>query len=104
MAITAERSPYIMTAAGDDLASVFQGRDMLDSTAVVRFKVASIRIVFGASGTVILLQRNGGQIMFKSTAQNAGEEDETHFGRGVWFDGCYVQQIPANSEVYLYVV
>lgn len=104
MAITAEKSPYVLTAQGDDLASVFQGRDMLDTTPVVRFLCSQIRVNFGASGICTLLDRAGGQLIFQGQAANPGEIATTDFGNGVWFDGCYVESLPDDSEVYLYVL
>lgn len=102
MAITAQKSPYVLTAQGDDLATVFQGRDMLDTTPVCRFKCASIYVNFGASGPCTLLDKPGGQIIFRSSG-DPGETAEAHFD-ALWFDGCYVQDLPADSEVLLYVV
>jgi len=103
MAITANDSPFILTAVGDDLASVFQGRDMLDTTPVCRFKCSQIRVFFGASGVCTLLDGPGGKLIFKGQAANPGDIAETQFADTDWFEGCYVQTLPANSEVYLYV-
>lgn len=104
MAITATKSPYLLSAQGDDLASVFQGRDALDTTPVCRYKCAEISVYCGASGVVTLLDKPAGQIIFQGEAANAGDRVGTHFGEGIWFDGCYVETLPADSVVMLYVL
>lgn len=108
MAITANKSPYVLTAAGDDLASVFQGRDMYDETPIVKFKCIQIRVNFGASGVCSLFDKNPtdptAQLIFRGQAADAGGVAEASFGQGVWFDGCYVSDLPADSEVFLYVL
>lgn len=108
MAITAQKSPYLLTAVGDDLATVFQGRDMLDTTPVVKYCCTQIRVFFGGSGVCTLMDKDpnvypDAQLIFRGQAANAGDIAETNFGRNVWFDGCYVMDLPADSEVYLYV-
>lgn len=103
MAITATKTPYILTAVGDNLADVFQGRDYIDTTPVCKYDCTQIRVYFGASGVCTLLDKLGGQIIFQGQAANPGDIAETQFATPQWFDGCYVAALPANSQVYLYV-
>ena len=105
MAITANKSPYLLTAQGDNLATVFQGRDSRDTTPVCKFLCSSIRVYFGASGDCTLLDKNavGSQLIFKAT-RDAGQEAKLEPAKPIWFDGCYVLTLPANSVVFIYVV
>lgn len=106
MAITANDSPFILTAQGDDLRSVFQGKDGVDTDPVCTFACTQIRIFFGASGVCTLMDKptaEGGQILFRGQAANPGDIAETQFATAQFFNGCYVESLPANSEVYLYV-
>lgn len=104
MAITATKSPYLLTEQGDNLATVFQGRDALDTTPVCKYKCSQIRVYCGGSGVVTLLDAPAGQVIFQGEASNAGDILATEFGEGIWFDGCYVESLPANSIVFLYVL
>lgn len=105
--ITFGRSPIIMDAQGDDLTSIFQGRDMNDTTPVVRLKVVQIRYVAGGSGKMILMSgspvsKPSSTIIFQSADLNDGQADETAYaGWGIWMDGVYVLQMPAGGRVFI---
>jgi len=101
MAITAAgKSPIIMDAAADDLATVFQGRDMNDTAGIPKLYVVGIEFVQGASGKTVLKDRAAGQIIAESPTLGAGENYYVRIGR--WLDGCYVDSIPASSKVFLH--
>lgn len=105
--ITFGRSPIIMDAVGDDLTTIFQGRDMNDPTPVVRVKVVQIRYVAGGSGVCIVMSGNPGTkpsatIIFQSGDLNTGQVDETAYaGGGIWMDGGYIAQMPAGGRVFI---
>ena len=105
--ITFGRSPIIMDAQGDDLTSIFQGRDMNDTTPVVRLKVVQIRYVAGASGICIVMSGNpvskpGSTIIWQSGDLNVGQSDETAYaGAGIWMDGAYIAQMPTGGRVFI---
>lgn len=103
MAITANESPYVLTAQGDNLATVFQGKDGVDTDPVCSYACTQIRVFFGASGICTLLDKPGGQLLFRGQAANPGDIAETQFATPQWFYGCYVESLPDDSEVYLYV-
>lgn len=101
MAITAAgRSPIIMDAAADDLATVFQGRDMQSTGGVAKLYVVAIEFVQGASGKTVLKNAAGGQIIMESPTLAAGANWFAKIDR--WLDGCYVDSIPASSKVLLH--
>lgn len=103
MAITANESPYILDAIGDDLRTVFQGKDGVDTDPVCSYCCTQIRVFFGGSGPVTLLDKPGGQIIFFGQSAGAGDIAETQFATPQWFYGCYVLELPTGSQVYLYV-
>jgi len=104
MAITTGVSPFVLDAQGDDIASVFQGRDMNNTTPVVRIMCSSIRYKAGASGRCLLLNRPGGNIIYESPDIGAGEENTITFDGNNYLNGVYVQELPAGGRVYVYYV
>lgn len=98
-----------MDAQGDDLSTIFQGRDMNDPTPVVRLKVVQIRYVAGGSGVCQLLSGNPATKppaactpIFLSATLNVGQADETAYaGGGIWMDGVYVLEMPAGGKVFV---
>ena len=108
MGITTGRSPFILDEQGDNLASVFQGRDMNDTAAVVRVCCTAIRYIAGSTGRCIILNKPGGQIIYESPELNPGEEDTLHWAAPNYLDGVYISQMPGdkamstNGRVYVF--
>lgn len=80
MAVTNDGdSPIIMDTAGDELASIFQGRDMWkESPGVVKLHVAVIEFIASAASGVMKLRHKNkygviGSIAYQSPNLSVGE-------------------------------
>ena len=107
MGITTGRSPIIMDAAGDDLSTVFQGRDAnLPTPGIVKIKVTSFRFVAGDAGGQCILKSGANPsdtILWQSAMLNPGQVDESAFGEGYWIGGGYLDpSFPAGGRLYIH--
>lgn len=94
------RSPIIMDTAGDNLASIFQGRDMQSTAGVPRLYMVGIEFIAGADGRFVLLQQAGGAIAYKSPFLTSGSSYYIKVDAKV--HNLYLDQIPASSQVLLH--
>lgn len=108
MAITHDgRSPIIMDAAGDELASIFQGRDMYNTGGVPRLQLRNVEFVALSSGPCILkhVLKDGsiGAIAFQSPDLDVGQNWSIPFSDNTWLSNVICDESwPANSRVMLY--
>lgn len=65
--LTDGQSPIIMDAANDQIASLFQGRDMNDVTPVPKLFITAIQFETGATGgPIVVLHKVGGGTAYSS--------------------------------------
>ncbi len=92
MAAQLGRNPYTFDAVGQSYPN--------------KIKVATIRFFCGVdSGVCVLKDREGGVEIYRSSPTNAGGSDTLRVAgsRSNWFNSVFVDQLPANSMVYLYI-
>lgn len=101
MAVTMDgQSPIIMDAVGDQISSIFQGRDMNSTTPVPKMYLVGVEFVQGAAGKTILKHSSGGGIAFESPTLQAGQNYFLQCKR--WVMNLYVDSMPASSKVLLH--
>lgn len=102
MAITVGRSPIVMDAQGDNLATVFQGRDSEAPTVKSpRLLLTEIKYIAGSQGVCILTDGPAGPPVFISKDCQAGDVDGTAYGDAFWSSNIYAFQLPAGGKVLL---
>lgn len=99
MAVTLGKSPIIITAVGDTV-----GGDASVPASRIRLKEPLIRVVTAAAGgDVVLLDKLGGQEVWRSNSMAANSIDsEILPGNVGWIDGLYVSALPAGAKIFVY--
>lgn len=101
MAVTMDgQSPIIMDTAGDEIATIFQGRDMNNTTPIPKLYLVGVEFIQGAAGRTILKHGAALGIAFESPDLQAGESYFLQCKR--WVQNLYVAQIPGASKVLLH--
>ena len=73
--LTDGQSPIIMDTAGDQIATLFQGRDMNDVIPVPKLWITGIQFEAPAGGGICtLLHKPGGGVAYSSGTMSANQE------------------------------